>query len=126
MQLLLDTHTLLWTMDDAKTRIQPDALQAINDPDNIVYISMATLWELGIKSNTGKLTLPDEFLDSLPELGYEILAITMPHIKVYMDLPLHHRDPFDRILVAQAMHERLTLVTRDPIMQQYDVVTLLA
>ena len=124
MQLLLDSHTLLWALDDAYKQLEPDVLHMINEPDNLVYVSLASLWELGIKVSIGKLKLPADFFESLPELGYEILTITLPHIKTYMRLPLHHRDPFDRILVAQAISEKLTLVTRDPNIFQYNVDTV--
>ena len=113
-------------MDDAYEQLKPDILKVINEPDNLVYVSLATLWELGIKVNIGKLKLPSNFFDSLPEFGYEILTITIPHIEAYINLPLHHRDPFDRILIAQAISEKLTLITRDPDIVQYDVDTLKA
>ena len=113
-------------MDDAYEQLKPDILQIINEPENLIYVSLATLWELGIKISIGKLKLPKGFFENLPELGYEILTITLPHIKTYINLPLYHRDPFDRILIAQAISERLTLVTRDPSIVQYDVDTLKA
>lgn len=126
MQLLLDTHIVLWALDDASSQLATETMSIINNPDNIVYVSMVTLWEIGVKANTGRLVLPHNFFDSLPELGYEILMITIPHLKHYIDLPLYHRDPFDRMLIAQAITEQLTLVTRDSNMAKYEVTTLVA
>lgn len=126
MRLLLDTHILLWALDDASSQLATETMRIINNPDNIVYVSTVTLWEIGVKVNTGRLALPHNFFDSLPELGYEILMMTIPHIKRYIGLPLYHRDPFDRMLIAQAMIEQLTLVTRDSNMTKYEAVTLVA
>ncbi len=124
MQFLLDSHSLLWALDNPERRLTKETIGVINDPDNVIYISMATVWELGIKSNIGKLKLPSDFFDQLTDIGYEILNITIPHLNNYVELPLYHRDPFDRILVSQAQVENLTIITADHQIPRYDVSTL--
>ena len=125
MQLLLDSHSLLWTVFDHK-KLSVEAQAAIAAKDNIVYVSIASLWEISIKNNIGRLPIPEDFFDNLKSGGFEILQVAIPHINVYNNFPLHHRDPFDRMLIAQAMNEQFTLVTRDPEIIKYDVVTLSA
>ena len=104
MQLLLDSHSLLWAVFDPK-KLSVEAQKAIANNDNVVYTSITSLWEIAIKQNLGRLNVPGNFFDAIESGGYELLNITVPHIKVYTGLPLHHRDPFDRILIAQAMNE---------------------
>lgn len=123
MRYLLDTHSLLWALGDTGTLSQA-ARDAIASPTNIVFVSSASLWECAIKASIGKLDLPDDFFDRIPETGYEVLPIRISHLNVYRSLPLHHRDPFDRIFVAQAKAEALTLITRDPEIAKYDVALL--
>ncbi len=125
MRLLLDTHCLLWTLGMPE-RLHPDARQALASENSIVYVSMASLWECAIKTTIGKLKLPKEFFAHCPPPGFELLHIEPPHVILYTQLPLHHRDPFDRILIAQAKHEQLILMTRDTEILQYDVETMAA
>ncbi len=94
MHLLHDTHTLLWAMDETRVKLKPETTSLINNPENIVYVSIATLWGVEIKLNIRKLKLPAGFFESLPEYGYEILNISVSHIKVFKELSLLHRDPF--------------------------------
>jgi PIN domain nuclease of toxin-antitoxin system len=120
VRFLVDTHALLWAFG------KPDALSsaarnAIADPANLIVVSSASLWECALKASIGKLDLPEDFFDSVPEAGYEVLPIRISHLNVYRTLPMHHRDPFDRMLVAQARAEALTLITRDPEIASYDV-----
>jgi PIN domain nuclease of toxin-antitoxin system len=124
MRYLLDTHSLLWALGDTGT-LSRAARDAIASPTNIVFVSSASLWECAIKASIGKLDLPDDFFDTFPETGYELLPIRLSHLDVYRSLPLHHRDPFDRIFVAQAKAESLTLITRDPEIAKYDVALLI-
>ena len=98
----------------------------IDAQENIVYVSMASLWECAIKASLGKLTLPGSFFEALGPAGFELLAIELQHIEAYSKLPMHHRDPFDRMLVAQAIREQLILVTRDEEIRKYDVSVIAA
>jgi PIN domain nuclease of toxin-antitoxin system len=117
--LLLDTHVALWWLDDQP--LSPLAHEAIQDPTRVVHVSIASLWELAIKHSLGRFRLRDELADMILDNGMELLAVTTPHALALRDLPLHHRDPFDRMLVAQASVEGLELVTRDRRLSVYDV-----
>ncbi|MEV0789454.1 type II toxin-antitoxin system VapC family toxin [Kribbella sp. NPDC050459] len=123
-RLLLDTHVLLWWAQDADEL--SDELKERIDTELEVYVSAATLWELSIKAAAGKIDLPDDLSDWVERSGLRALPIDMAHAAVAGLLPMIHRDPFDRMLVAQAVAERLTLVTRDRFIQKYDVPVLAA
>ena len=123
MRYLLDTHALLWALGEPTT-LSPQAGDIIADPTNLIFVSVASLWECAIKASIGKLDLPDDFFDAIDETGYEVLPIHIPHLTRYRSLPMHHRDPFDRILVAQAQAEALTLITRDPEIAKYQIERL--
>ena len=125
MNLLLDTHALLWWLDDDPS-LAPTARAAIADGGNIVFVSAATVWEIRIKQALGKLTLPDRFGEVLKEQPFLELDITTPHAHCVATLPPHHRDPFDRMLVAQALVENLTLVSRDATIPRYPIRVLAA
>ena len=123
MSLLLDTHVILWWLtddlalsDEVKTRLD-------DEPD--VYVSPASLWEVTIKQSIGKLSEPIDVAEEIRENGFRELPITFHHAIAAGRLPLIHRDPFDRMLVAQAQCEGLTLASRDPHIQRYDVALLL-
>ncbi len=121
MNLLLDTHVFLWAIDDSPN-LSSAAREAILDGRNIVYVSSATAWEISIKRGLGKLKLPrGDYLEELRLHRFTPLDISTEHALAVEDLPPHHRDPFDRMLIAQALEERLTLVTRDHRMSLYDV-----
>ena len=123
MNLLLDTCTLLWWAGGDK--LSPQAAEGIADPRNRVWVSAATIWEISIKESIGKLTVRGD-LDAVVGEDFEYLAITAAHGRLAGRLPHHHRDPFDRMLVAQARLHGLTLTTRDPDIQRYDTALLLA
>jgi PIN domain nuclease of toxin-antitoxin system len=123
MSLLLDTHIVLWWLTDDPTLGDDIKNRLDREPD--VYVSAATLWEVGIKQAIGKLTEPADLAERIRDSGFSPLPVTFEHAIAAGRLPLIHRDPFDRMLVAQAGCEDLTLVTRDPDIQKYDV-TLLA
>lgn len=125
MRLLVDAHVLLWATVSSAL-LNEAARKALDDSDNEVFVSVTTAWELAIKSNIGKLTLPPQFFELVEQAGYEFLPLSLDHIQHYRSLPLHHRDPFDRILVSQAFCEGLTLVTRDPLFEPYGVSTIKA
>ena len=121
MNLLVDTCTLLWWVNG--NLLSPDASQAIADPDNRVWVSAASVWEIGIKQSLGKLTVRGD-LDAVVDEDFEHLPVTFAHARQAARLPRHHRDPFDRMLVAQAQAEDLTLATRDRRISSYDVTLL--
>lgn len=120
MNLLLDTHVLLWwLMDDPQ--LSAPAQQVILDSDNIVHVSAVSLWEIAIKEGRGRLELPEEFDDAFSAQGFRELPITWAHAQQNRRLPWLHRDPFDRLLIAQAQTEQMTLVTSDHDIRRYDV-----
>jgi PIN domain nuclease of toxin-antitoxin system len=123
--LLLDTHTLLWWLADNRALAKP-ARQAIADPEAIVYVSAAAAWEISIKSALGKLSAPDDLEDQMRAGGLTELPVTIADGLVAGALPRYHEDPFDRMLVAQAKRRGLTIVTRDPVIARYGVLTLAA
>ncbi len=120
MNLLIDTHTLLWWLDDNPT-LSVKAKTAISNAKNIVFISAAVIWEIGIKQALGKLKIPGNFKEVLEAEPFEMLDITDEHAHAIVSLPGHHRDPFDRMLVAQAKIEGFTIITRDIRIMKYKV-----
>lgn len=127
MQLLLDTHALLWWINDAE-ELSAKARKAIANGDNDCFLSLASCWEIAIKCSLGKLTLAqsvEQFIpDQLHRNGIRLLPIDFRHVAKVAALPFHHRDPFDRLLVAQAASEKMTLVTADQAMTRYGIKCL--
>jgi PIN domain nuclease of toxin-antitoxin system len=125
LRLLLDSHVLLWWLadDPGLTRVARDA---IADPENSVAVSAASAWAIEVKRMSGKLEAPEDLDDRLAEERFSALPITVAHGIAAARLPQHHRDPFDRMLVAQSQLEGLTIVTRDPRFEPYAVATLAA
>lgn len=121
---LLDTHAVLWWLLD-RSRLSQVARDTIENTRH-VYLSAATTWEIAIKTASGKLQLPHDFKDKLDASRFEPLPVTATHTFGVMNLPPVHRDPFDRLLVAQAAIERLTLLTSDSEIQKYGVPVLAA
>lgn len=119
-RLLLDTHALLWSLATPE-RLDPETRQAIQDARNSVLVSVASVWEMAVKAALGKLSTPDDLDEQLRINRFDVLSITLTHVRAIEHLPPLHRDPFDRMLVVQAQTEGLTLVTRDPRVQQYEV-----
>jgi PIN domain nuclease of toxin-antitoxin system len=124
LRLLLDTHTLIWWAHDRP--VAAEAAEAIRAPENSVFVSAASIWEAAIKVHIGKLELEVDLAAGSAEHGFEPLAITLPHAAAAGRLPPHHGDPFDRMLVAQAQLEGLTIVTRDLVFDRYSVAILVA
>ena len=124
-RFLLDTHVLIWLESDL-SRISLAVLAQLRDPDNLIYASNVSLWEMVIKQSAGKLSAVMDVARALRRMQMLDLPIRLAHIEQVRLLPLHHRDPFDRILVAQAQAERLTLVTADRRLDVYDVSILRA
>lgn len=120
MKVLLDTHILLWWLAEDPALPAP-AGEAIANPDTTVMVSAATAWEIAIKRAAGRIDAPDDLLDALRANDFDTLAITASHALAAGDLPAHHSDPFDRMLVAQARAEGLTLVSVDGRFSDYDV-----
>ncbi|MGH3084870.1 MAG: type II toxin-antitoxin system VapC family toxin [Gaiellaceae bacterium] len=123
MRLLLDTHVLLWWLADDPT-LRREAREAIADGESVVVVSAASAWEIAIKRATGRLEAPDDLEAQLERNRFLPLPIAIGHALHAGELPPHHDDPFDRVLVAQAELERLTIVTRDKNIARYGVGTL--
>ena len=124
MRLLLDSHTFLWWVRDDPA-LRKRARTLISDTGNECFVSHASAWEMAIKASLGKLTLPSTVerfvVDQCETNGFGLLPITLAHIGLVEHLPFHHRDPFDRLLVAQARLEGMTLVSRDPTLKDYGI-----
>lgn len=124
VNLLIDTHILLWALLSPE-RLPASAREIIANPVSTIHVSAATVWEIAIKHALGRLHLPVDRLAALiAELGFSPLPITVPHALAAGALPRHHADPFDRMLIAQARHGSLTIVTVDAIFARYDVALL--
>lgn len=119
MTLLLDTNVFLWWLDDSP-KLGPKARAAIAGRD-LVFISAATAWEIAVKRASGKLEAPGDIAEWIEQGGFIELPIDVGHTVASAELPDHHRDPFDRLLVAQAQLEQMTLVARDDDIDRYDV-----
>jgi PIN domain nuclease of toxin-antitoxin system len=123
----MDTHTFLW-WNDNDPQLSTDARHFIQDPANQIYLSVASVWEIVIKVQIGKLVAnpsPEAYVRThIRTNNFVLLPIIMEHALAVYDLPQHHRDPFDRILIAQSVCENMPLLTRDPLIQQYAVQTL--
>lgn len=119
MSLLLDTHVFLWWRE-ASDRITAEATQAISEAET-VFVSAASAWEVAIKVALGKLRIPGPFESAVRESRLDELPITFGHAAAVTALSPHHRDPFDRMLIAQAMTEQLTLVTHDRRFEPYGI-----
>jgi PIN domain nuclease of toxin-antitoxin system len=122
VRFLLDTHPLLWWLADEGLTDQ--ARDAIADPANLVMVSAASAWEISIKKALGKLSAPDDLDHQVDQSGFIPLPISIAHGMAAGQLPRHHDDPFDRMLIAQALAEGLTIVTHDKRFAGYEVATL--
>jgi PIN domain nuclease of toxin-antitoxin system len=120
---LIDTHVLIW-LDQKPERLSDHILGVLRDPQHNVYCSVASLWEIAIKLNLGKLEAPGPFPEMLERYEFEELPVTAQDAEATRALPLHHRDPFDRMLIAQAMARNLVLVSGDRQMLAYEVAIL--
>lgn len=129
MKLLLDMQCWLWWFAQPE-RLNEETIAHIADEMNELWFSVATIWEIGIKNALGKLPLPepiDSYISSrMVQLGVQYLEIRAPHALRAAALPLHHRDPFDRMLIAQAQIEDMTLVSADSMFQQYSDISILS
>jgi PIN domain nuclease of toxin-antitoxin system len=125
MKFLLDTHSLLWAVFEPN-KLSTEAQEAISNSQNIICVSLISLWEISIKLNIGRLNIPKEFFEIVVTGGFEMLPLTIEQIEQYQTLPLYHRDPFDRMLVVQAIEQQLILITRDSAMNRYEIKILKA
>ncbi len=120
---LLDSHVAIWSIQD-RGQLKTDVITAIEGPLNRIFVSAAAVWEIAIKRASGRLHVPLNFIELIESAGYAELAVTFRHAEVAANLPLLHRDPFDRMMIAQAQVEGLTLVTDDSMITRYNVPTL--
>jgi len=123
MRYLLDTHTLLWYLE-GNPRLSTLAKEKIENIDNQIFVSIISLWEIAIKVNIGKLDLQSSYtdlLESLPTYQIQILHLTVEDTIFYLDLPTHHKDLFDRILISQMKNRNLPIVGADDIFDSYEI-----
>ena len=118
MRLLLDTHLLLWWLEDSPS-LSAQAREVIGNSENTVFVSAVSLWEIRLKQSLGKLRLPDDFMERLAAESFESLPLAGSQTRQVSALPWHHRDPFDRMLVAQAQMEKLVLLTAEEALAAY-------
>jgi PIN domain nuclease of toxin-antitoxin system len=123
LRLLLDTNAFIWWRDGSP-RLSPRVREQIGDPENDIAVSVTSLWEITIKRALGKLQFLQDFEEVLAEEGFDLLPIGYRHLRALADLPLHHRDPFDRVLIAQAVAERIPIATADRRFAVYGVELL--
>jgi PIN domain nuclease of toxin-antitoxin system len=126
MNYLLDTHTLIWFLNGDE-RLSGKAKEAIENPDNEKFVSIASVWELAIKTSLGKFKFEKgfrKFLELIENNGFAILHISFDHALTLSSLEFIHRDPFDRLIISQAITNMLTILTRDEYIAKYKIVTL--
>lgn len=127
MRILIDTHTFLWFVTE-DSKLSDRAFQTIEDEANDVILSISSLWEIAIKFSIGKLKLKlpfQEFIDEQIQVNeFQLLTIQTTHLNIVAGLPLHHRDPFDRILIAQAITENMPVISADTVFDAYGITRL--
>jgi PIN domain nuclease of toxin-antitoxin system len=127
VKLLLDTHAFLWWVEGTPA-LGRRARAAVANPDNDVFVSIASCWEMAIKRSLGKLRLAQRLDRFIPEQltlnGFSLLPMELRHVLAVADLPFHHRDPFDRLLATQALHDDLTVVSNDRVFRSYRVTVI--
>ena len=122
---LLDTHTFLYCLFGVD-KLSPGCKDIITDPENDIFVSSVNLWEISIKKSIGKLQAPEDMVSIVEEKGFLGLPISLEDGQSIIDLPLLHKDPFDRMLIAQAKNNKLTIITNDKVIPTYDVKTMSA
>lgn len=120
MTYILDTHVLLWWLDDPKL-LSKETQNILHDISNIIYVSSVSTWEIVIKQSLGKLKVPRQIFDVIDKESFFELPISIKHTKCLSTLPDYHRDPFDRLLIAQAIIEKSTLITSDKMIAKYSI-----
>ncbi|MFP3943258.1 MAG: type II toxin-antitoxin system VapC family toxin [Alphaproteobacteria bacterium] len=124
MRVLLDTHVMIWWLE-GHSRLPVHVRDIVNDRNNEIHFSIASVWEIAIKTSLGKLHTPGDLPEQMAANEIRPLPISMDHARQTTTLPFHHRDPFDRMLIAQARTEGLTLITADARISDYDVRLLM-
>lgn len=120
MNILIDTHILLWWLA-GDSRLSAEMQGIIGDSEHMIFVSSVVVWEIVIKKALGKLVCPDNIVDIVRDNGFQEIPITSDHAQAIGQLPSHHHDPFDRLLIAQALHESYPLMTVDSVIQQYPI-----
>lgn len=120
---LIDTHIFIWWMEQSK-KLSQDRYELINNPENKIFLSMASVWEIIIKKSKNKLKLPGDIEEGIKFSGFTLLPITLSNILQLAKLPLYHYDPFDRMLIAQAKGENLVFICDDEKIKKYDLKLL--
>jgi PIN domain nuclease of toxin-antitoxin system len=120
---LLDTHILLWWLAN-DPRLSKTARICIANPAHKIFVSAVSIWEIAVKKSLGKLSVPDNFIAATAKAGFEALPVTFAHAMRVVSLPLHHNDPFDRLLIAQALEQGFVLITQDEKVHQYPLKCL--
>jgi PIN domain nuclease of toxin-antitoxin system len=123
MNLILDTHVLLWWLDDSSL-LSDAGRSVIANPDNVIVLSAVVIWEIRIKQAIGKLEIAPDFYPVIKNQGFDLLPITVDHAMAVGELPMSHRDLFDRMIIAQAKLEGLKVMTHDSIFKEYDISVL--
>jgi len=118
LNLLIDTHILIWSLN-APERMPQTCREALESPRNQIWVSSISIWEILIKAKIGKLRVPKGFIEATASQGMQSLPFTVEHAAEVANLPLHHHDPFDRALLAQASKEKLRFLTADGALRQY-------
>lgn len=123
MNVLVDTHAVIWFITD-NSRLSPLARKVIESPENICFVSIATFWEIGIKSSLGRLELSttlEQIFEIIEDSGFQLLPISVNHVLKSSKLEFQHHDPFDRIIIAQAQCEQVPLISKDEKIANYDI-----
>jgi PIN domain nuclease of toxin-antitoxin system len=120
VSFLLDTHILLWFLEN-DSKLSDQVREVITNPKNLIFVSVISAWKISIKQSLGKLIAPSNLEEALRFSRFEVLSMTLAHGIKVADLPIHHKDPFDRMLIAQALIEGLTIITVDQKFKLYDV-----
>jgi PIN domain nuclease of toxin-antitoxin system len=124
MRFLLDTHILLWFLEN-DSKLSTQVREVITNPENLIFVSAISAWEISIKQSLGKLIAPSNLEEALRFSRLEVLEMKLVHGIKVADLPMYHKDPFDRMLIAQALVERLSIITVDGKFKFYDVPLLI-
>lgn len=123
LKYLLDTHIVLWWLSDL-SKLNKESLSIIRDPNISACISIVSVLEVSIKTSIGKLSIDDGYVDILKKEGFEFLPVILEDADLIKNLPLIHKDPFDRLIIAQAINNDLTVITKDPFFKAYDIGVL--